>query len=231
MSNIFFAINDITKRQGPSPLNIEGTYTVGAETIKIEAIGGPAVIEFNETDDWLRMKNARITSSTAPIDNVKFSFWRTFATLRTTGSVTYSVSGSGVFRRSIVSTDPIDWVAARGYVEGTVLGSGPPENLPPTPLNPPTCNHKLTCCATHLPGSWIFDLTSPNTGFKVSHNFTSLPPGSNDLKAAFWIHLEKNTDRLDITAAPGIRVKFGTPSAMPGPVAHKGKKGKIAPKP
>lgn len=228
-SEIFFAINGTTVKHGPSPLDIADTYTVGGETIKIDPYGGSAVIEYSEANDWLRMKNAEITTSTAPIDNVKFSFWRTFDTLRTTGAVTYSVSGSGVFVRSASPTDPNNWISLRGQVEATVLGSIAPNYLSsPPPYNPPNCALILTACATHQPASWTFNLTMPNTGFKVSHAFSSLQAGSDDLKAEFWIHLQKNTDRLDITASPGIRVKWGAPGGEgsdgeeDGPVCAKG---------
>jgi hypothetical protein len=209
---ISFAINGSVVKTGSTPLPIADTYTVGGETIKIDNYGGSAVIEYSEANDWLRMRNAEITSSTAPIDNVKFSFWRTFDTLRTQGTVTYSVSGSGVFVRSTSPTDPNNWISLRGEVEATVLGSGTPNFLSSPPPYPPNCALILTACATHQPASWTFNLTMPNTGFKVSHAFSSLPAGSDDLKAEFWVHLEKNTDRLDITASPGIRVKWGAPS-------------------
>lgn len=214
-SNIFFAINDTIQKDGPGPLNIEGTYTVNGETITIAPYGGNAIIEYDEAGDWLRMKNVEITSSTAPLDNVKFSFWRTFGSLRV-GTVTYSISGSGYFSRSTSAADPINWISARGYVEGTVLGSVSPDNLTSPPPNPPTCTLKLTSCATNLATTWTFNLNIPNGGLKVSHNFGSggtpqLGAASDDLKAEFWIHLEKTTDRLDITAAPGIRIKYGPP--------------------
>lgn len=207
-SDIFFAINDTVLKQGTTPLNIAGTYTVGGETITIAPYGGNPVIEYDEANDWLRMKNVEITSSTAPIDNVKFSFWRTFDSLRSSGTVTYSVSGSGTIARSTSSGDPNDWISLRGYIEGTVIGSG----LTSPPPYPPTCTLKLTACATHQPATWTFNLTTPNAGFKASQSFSSLPSGTDDLKAEFWIHLEKTTDRLDITASPGIRVKYGAPS-------------------
>ena len=216
-SDVYFAINDTVVAQGPGTggLPIAGTYTVGAITVTIANSGGVAVIEYDESSDWLRMKYARITSSTTPLDNVKFSFWRTFDTLRT-GTATYSISGSGFFTRSTSSADPIDWISARGEVEGTVLGSGAPDNVTSPPPNPPDCAKKLTACATHSPATWQFGLNMPNGGFKVSHGFGSggkpaLGAGSDDLKAEFWIHLEKITDSLDITGSPGIRIKYGPP--------------------
>jgi hypothetical protein len=216
-----FAINDVVVKQGTSPLNIEGTYQVTGISITIAPYGGNAIIEYDETNDWLRMRNAEITTSTPPIDNVKFSFWRTFDSL-VVGTVTYSVSGSGTFTRSTLSTDPNDWISLRGYVETTVLGSVPPDNLTSPPPLPTTCTRKLTACATYMPATWTFNLSQPNGGFKVSHGFGStgiaqLPAGSDDLKAEFWIHLEKNTDRLDITASPGIRVRRGAPGGEGAP--------------
>lgn len=216
MPTIFFAINGTTVKQGSSPLNIAGTYTVGGETITIAPSGGlQPLIHADDVVDRLWMQNAVITSSTAPIDNVKLSFWMAFASLNT-GTVTYSIEGSGNFIRSTNSSDPNDWISARGNVEGTVLGSGTPDNLASPPPNPPTCSKKLTSCATSSPATWAFNVNTPNGGFKVGHNFgsggkASLPAGANDLKAEFWIHLQKTTDKLTITAAPGIRVKFGPP--------------------
>jgi hypothetical protein len=219
-SDISFTINDTDPplMTGPSPLNIAGTYNVGGKTITIAPYGGNAIIEFDEGLDSLRMKNVEITTSTAPIDNVKFSFWRTFASL-TTGVATYSVSGNGVFSRSVIGTDPNDWISLRGWVEATLLGSPTVTSPPP---NPPNCLKPLTSCATSNPGTWTFNLNSPNGGFKVNHSFNPLPAGSDDLKAAFWIHLQKNTDRLDIGSSPGIRVKFGTASGEGLPCPDEG---------
>jgi hypothetical protein len=218
---VVFAINGIVQKQGTSPLNIEGTYTVGGETIIIGPFGGNALLEYHETGDWLRMRNASITTSSAPISNVKFSFWRTFDSLNVPVPVTYSVSGSGFFTRSTVATDPKDWISLRGYIETTVLGSPTLSSPPP---NPPTCTDALTSCATHQPATWTFNLNVPNGGFKVSHNFTSSnppPPSADELKAEFWIYLHRNSDRLDISASPGIRVKFGPPAGEGDPECPK----------
>jgi hypothetical protein len=213
-----FAINDVVVKEGTSPLNIQGSYSVNGVEITIAPYGGNAIIEYNETYDWLRMRNAEITTTTAPIDNVKIGFWRRFDSL-VSGTVTYSVSGSGTFSRSTVSSDPHNWISLRGYVETTVLGSPAPDYLTSPPPLPITCTQKLTACATHMPATWTFNLNQPNGGFKVSHSFGSpaLATGSDDLKAEFWIHLEKATDRLDITGSPGIRVRRGAPGGeMPG---------------
>lgn len=222
MPDIFFAINGVIKKQGPSPLNIASPandYDIGGgKKIKIVGVDAtkPPLIQADDATDKLWLQNAVITTPTAPVDNVKFSFWMQFGSL-VTAAVTYSVGGSGSFTRSLLATDPIDWISARGTVETTVLGTGNPDQLPQTPPNPPDCAKKLTCCATHSAASWVFSLTKPNLGFKVSHEFggtSGNPPlaaGANDVKAEFWIHLEKNSDKLTITAAPGIRVKRGAP--------------------
>lgn len=218
MPNITFAINGITKKQGPSPLNIAGTYQVSGETIKIDPVDAThlPLIQADEALDRLWLQNAVISSSSAPIVNVKFSFSSTFASLNV-GIATYSVEGSGIFTRSQSAADPKDWISARGFVEATVLGSVSPDNLTSPPPNPPLCTKKLTACATESMNSWIFNLAQPNLGFKVGHNFGSngipqLPAGSNDLKVEFWISLGKPSDKLTITTAPGLRVKFGPPS-------------------
>ena len=219
MPDIYFAINGVVKKQGTSPLNIASPandYDIGGGK-KIKIVGVDAtkdpVITADDILDKLWLQNAVITTPTAPIDNVKFSFWIQFANL-VTGAVTYSVGGSGsFFKANPVAGEPQDWISARGTVEGTVLGTGNPDHLPSSPTNPPTCTQKLTRCATHAPVTWSFSLA----GFQVSHAFggtsgnLALGGGANDMKAEFWIHLEKNTNKLTITAAPGIRVKFGPP--------------------
>ncbi len=240
-SDIFFAINDQVQKQGSTTINLAGTYSVNGITIVIANAGGTAVAEYDETGDWIRLRNAKITTTSAPIDNVKFSIFRTFQSLPT-GTVTYAIGGSGTFSRSMSSNDPIDWITARGVVESNVLGgfSSPPPN-------PPQCAEKLTDCATNSVATWQFNLTSPNGGFKATTDFGSggigvLPAGADDLRADFWIHLEKNTDSLTITAAPGIRVKVGPPAgdgefpgddpvcAIPCPKGTRCLKGKCIPK-
>jgi hypothetical protein len=223
MPNIIFAINGVTLKQGPGPLSIAsppGDYDIGGgKKIKIVGVDAnhPPVITADDASDKLVLQNAVITTPTAPVDNVKFSFSMQFASL-VTGAVTYSIGGSGnFFKANPVAGEPKDWIAARGTVEGTVLGTGNPDHLPSPPTTPPTCGERLTRCADHQAVNWVFNLTAPNGGFTVSHDFggasgnPALQGGANDMKAEFWIHLEKATNRLTISAAPGIRVKFGPP--------------------
>lgn len=212
---IHFSIQDATtgpnyKESGSTncsgSLDIGGTYTVSVggsnETITIAPIpnsGALARIICDEANDMLILKNARITTTTAPATNVKISFWRSFDE-PPLGTASYSVSADGNFAGNPNGS----WLSLRGYIGTNVL-----DDLQDPPPNPPTCTMQLTRCATAAAGTWPF--TSQT--FYADESISLVTPRT--LRGTFWFKLAGNTNQLNFSSTRGIQVKFGPP---PGPI-------------
>jgi hypothetical protein len=215
---IYFSIQDATtgpnyKESAPFTtcneanafLDIGGTYTVSVggsnETIAISRIDSTvaARIICNEANDMLILKNARITTSTAPATNVKIAFWRTF-NQPPSGTANYSVSADGSFTNNPNGS----WLSLRGYIGTNVLD----DLADPPPWNPPDCGLQLTRCATANAATWGFTSQS----FYGDESISLVTP--RKLEGRFWFNLAGSAHRLNFSSTRGIQVKFGPP---PGP--------------
>jgi hypothetical protein len=208
-----------TNGQATGSMPINGNFSLpgGGPTITIASYttGGTPRIEWNEPEERLWLRDVKITSS-APITDMSFKFWRKFTTSRN-GPFTYEARGGGFLKRGgggAVGAE-IDY---RGSVEtppgqtNVIIGG---LALPPIICPPQPGEANLVKCVTQA-------LPAPHFTFSWSSFYNSqsvaLPTGNHRiLTGEFWLTLPTaNTDSLQLSnfSTGGLWVK-GVPTGGP----------------
>lgn len=209
-----FTINDINpplKSTSGTSLDISNggaEYDIGGgKKIKIVPVSTSSTpnfpeVYYDENLDLLGMRNAKITTSTPPVDSVKFKFWRKLNSIQGGADVNYSISAAGALMH-FTSGTPYDSIQSRGWVDGTIL-LGNLNYPPPTPAD---CLYVLSkCTGTGANSSVVF--SSANYSISQSLNLT---PATNELRGEFWIHLSDLKDFAQLSQLYGMKVKYGPP--------------------
>ncbi|MGH7411698.1 MAG: hypothetical protein ACREJ6_11660 [Candidatus Methylomirabilis sp.] len=179
---IFTNIGGNPSKQGPSPLDISGTYPNG---VQIQPVGsGLARIEIinDGVHDYLVMKNARIITTTAiPAPGYAISFWATLSQLPNAPQQ-YDTRLNGTFTRSNnITAATGDQVTIQGWFDTTQVGS----------------------TQTRIIGG------NPNVSITTSTPPPGLggTPNNRILKHELWLITLNANDRLNVANVNGATVK------------------------
>ena len=201
-------------------LNLKPSYTVGGVTIKFTPVSGSsAYIDFNEAEEWLVLKNAKISSASV-LNEVKFTFWREFSAPPSGAGVTYHIQAGGLFKRGLSGANGAK-VSIRGAIDesGTSLGVIQSRTLPPPIVCPsPASADPATRCITTSSYTIAWNSAQDSSLFTLNAD-TAV---KHVLKGMFWVTTVQanNADYLQFndTATSGIQIGGGPPSGAGGTV-------------
>jgi hypothetical protein len=214
VGDITFLINDIQVAAGSPPLVLGPSYNVGGLTVNIVPYStGNARIEHDEALDRLVLKNAKISFTTAPQTEVKFTFTREFVS-PPDGPTQYHTRIGGSYRRGSSTAAPVAAnakVSVRGLVAGSWMPPGPPPpTTPPIPCPTQALPDPLTKCLTTTPTiPWNVHVVSTDP-------YPDVGSTNRILKVDFYLTTVQPADTLQLpnTATAGILIQYGPPQGV-----------------
>jgi hypothetical protein len=231
--NIQFLINGTQVAAGPSPLNLNTSYTVGGVTVNIAPYSsGSAYIAASTNDannDLLVLKNAKISFASGTHTEFRFTFRREFAPLPNATSEYHARMGGFYRRGASLSAPPATGakISVRGEIKttgGNTLeeippGPAPPALAPPIPCPSEPNSDLLTKCipATSSTIAWNVQKKSTNPNPTVGNN-------NRIVEVDFYLTTQNVADTLQLpnTSTAGIHMANGPPAGDDGGVGGEG---------